>query len=311
MTGPEEELGEKPKDLSTKLLDAGLLVLLATTVSLGTSSLYVFGLSSSLNFPIQSYFALQDYLQITAYWFGPVLGVSVSVAFMYTQHILDLFEAVKRDFGQMSFPSFLWRYRVYPLIAAVLCGVSFSVDWLLAFSAMIVVCATWIGHYSGQLLANALVGKTGNRSVMYYGIVLAMTIGTFAYALGYWWTPESLNSEKTSEIYILYLKGEVQPTPIKAKVLFSLTQYVISRRDDDVFIVLPVGRIERIETPKNPLLPMPSPPAKPVVTPSMTSTPSATTLTTASPKMSAPSPAAKATPPPTANLENRKVSPHR
>jgi hypothetical protein len=114
----------------------------------------------------------------------------------------------------------------------------------------------------------------------------------FVFGLGAFWTPAFLNHEKISEIYLLDAKSEVRPTPIRGKVLFSLTKYLIVLRDDDVFVAVATSRVERIETPKDQ-------PAKPAVTPSATPGASAS-----------PAPTSKATPPtPSATPATPSASP--
>jgi hypothetical protein len=92
---------ESPK-MVTKLLDAGLLVFLATTLSLCATIIYVCALCYSLHFPFQSYIELKDYLELTPYWLGPVLGFTLVMVLQNYIHIpvLAILRIKKREPGQ-------------------------------------------------------------------------------------------------------------------------------------------------------------------------------------------------------------------
>src|ERR1700730_17764184 len=78
-TPPPEQLKEQASPgTGSKLLDAGLLVFIITAFSLSTSVFYVMGLSIAFRYSIHNYFELKDYVDITVYWLGPVLGLLIS-----------------------------------------------------------------------------------------------------------------------------------------------------------------------------------------------------------------------------------------
>jgi hypothetical protein len=83
-------LTREPETKASKLLDAGLLVFLATAISLGTSTLYIWGLSWSLRFAIQSYFGLREYLDVTAYWLGPLLGFTMLLSYQQLHNLMNI-----------------------------------------------------------------------------------------------------------------------------------------------------------------------------------------------------------------------------
>jgi hypothetical protein len=285
---PIPALNSQPKK-AEKLLDAGLLVFLATAISLGTSTLYVWGLSWTLRFPIQSYFGLKDYLEVTTYWLGPVLGYAVWMGYQNFASILSFFQIKKREPGQKWLPWFWSKYWNSLLLAAILLTVSFAYDWLLALSGWLVAFGTFAAFFSARGVTRSYSSRITSRWLR-YSIILGIPIATFALLLGLLWTPASLNHEKASDIYLLNDKSDPRPTLIKGKILFSLTQYLITLRDDDVFVVVPNSRIERIETPKDQPSAKPSVPAAsttPTPLPTLAASPSPTATVSVSPSSTA------------------------
>jgi hypothetical protein len=68
---------------------------------------------------------------------------------------------------------------------------------------------------------------------------MGLPIGTFSLVLGLSWTPAFLSYEKPSKIYVLNDKSGSVTAPIEGRVLFSLTEFLIVLRSDDVFVVIP------------------------------------------------------------------------
>lgn len=247
-------------------MDAGLLVFLATTASLGTSTLYVWGLSWTLKFPIQTYFELKDYLEVTAYWLGPALGLAVWVGYQNFSSIVLFLRIKKREPYEKWLPWFWSKYWSSLLSVVMLLAFAFVFDWWLSLNGLIVLSCTWSIYFLALRFVQSNSAKITGRLLRYL-IILGTPIATFTLLLGLLWTPAALNHEKASAIYLLNDKSDPQPALIKGKILFSLTQYLITLREDDVFVVVPNSRIERIETPKD------QPSAKPSVTPAASTSP--------------------------------------
>jgi uncharacterized protein YqgC (DUF456 family) len=235
---------------TSKLVDAGLLVFLATSLSLGTSTLYVWGLSWTLQFPLQSYFQLKDYLDVTAYWLGPVLGLTLYFGYQHAPGFIGLWKVKKREPTEKWFRWFSRHYWPVLLVLSFLIYRSFSYDKHLAGSGLTVICCIWISKTSADALAGSLSDRIGGRRWLRYSILLGLPMGTFALALGIFWTPTFLSREQDSVAYVLNAKAEESAIQVRGKILFSLTQYLIVLRADNVFVVIPVDRVAWIETPK-------------------------------------------------------------
>jgi hypothetical protein len=247
---PTAELKNR-SEKTARLLDAGLLVFLATAFSLCMSTLYVSGLSWALGFLIQSYFGLQDYLQVTTYWLGPVLGLALVWGMQWLPQIINFFRITRRDPGQKWLPWFLSNYAYYLVLGGGIVVLSSLGDWNLGLSGALVAGYLWLGYIVARRLTDSVSEKIGDRRIVRLSILIGLPIAAFALSLGWVWTPAFLLHEKVSEIYFSDAHSEAKPVPLKGKILFALTQYLIVRRDDDVYVTVPVGRIERIETPRD------------------------------------------------------------
>jgi hypothetical protein len=281
-TDPTPELKSQPEK-TARLLDAGLLVFLATALSLCMSTLYVCGLSWALRFPIQSYFGLQDYLQVTTYWLGPVLGFVLLLGMQWLPQVINFFRIKKRAPGQKWWPWFLSNYAYYLVLGGGIILLSSLGDWNLALSGTFVAAWLWLGYIVGRRLADTVSEKIGDRRIVRLSILIGLPIAAFALSLGWIWTPAFLLHEKASEIYFSAAHSEAKPIPLKGKILFALTQYLIVLRDDDVYVAVPVGRIERIETPKD--QPSATPTQSPSVTPAASTKPTPVPTATVAPSI--------------------------
>jgi hypothetical protein len=238
---------------SAKLLDAGLLVFLVSASSFIASILYVGGLSVVLGFPLQSYFQLADYLRVTPYWLGPAFGL-VLVFAIFSLHgisILVVRKELKR--GSEAWAHWIRTILALLLIAVLLLAWFTLLDLSLAIAGVFIIIASWTMRNNLVWASTLLSGRIGKRRWIHAAVRIGFPMALTAVLLGAFWTPALMRQEKTSEIYLLSNKGEPIQKPIKAQILFSLTEYLIAYRDEDVFEVIPSARIERIETPVNPL----------------------------------------------------------
>jgi hypothetical protein len=292
-----------------KLLDAGLLVFMATALSLGTSVLYVFGTAWGLHFPVQNYFGLSDYLGITPYWLGWVMAAAVFFAYNYSLYFLRAHSIKKREPEAKRILWFLKNYWPYLVTGSLLVAGWFAYDWYIAAC----LCGLFAGTYLSSGLSVLLITKYVSRFpktplTLRLALFAALPISTFAFGFGYIVTPAFLEHEKVSEVFLIGSQPDANASQleksIKGRVLFSLSQYVIILRSDEVFVSLPVARIGRIETPKDELsgpkgspTASASPTVKPILAPAVTATPRSTPISTPSAlstlQSSATTPAAK------------------
>jgi hypothetical protein len=250
---PEPEVADKSR--RDRLMDAGLLVFIATALALGTSVLYVFGIAWGLHFPIQSYFALSDYLGITPYWLGWVAAAAVFFMYNYAVHLVNVLWSKKREPGSKPLLWFLKNHWFLLFLVPLLVWGWFEYDWYTTVCLFALFGATYLSWQLSAVLVVKYALGFAKTLALRIALVAILPIATFAFGFGYFATPGFLQHQKVSEIFLIGSDQNAKPSQpeksIKGKVLFSLSQYLIFLRSDDVFVSLPIARVERIETPKD------------------------------------------------------------
>jgi hypothetical protein len=163
----------------------------------------------------------------------------------------------------------LWLLKTYwPILPIGFFGLVASIfyDWYITFSIFSLLAATWFSYSTANLLITKNPAVFDKRRIFRFSLLFGLPVATFSFAFGYVATPAFVEHEKASEIFLIGSQPDTKSSQpeksIKGRVLFSLSQYLIILRSDDVFVSLPVVRIERIETPKDePWAPRPSPTA--------------------------------------------------
>jgi hypothetical protein len=277
---------------ASKLIDAAIWIFIVAGFSIVTSVFYVFGLSVGLNFEFRIYFGIKDYLEVTPYWLGPFLVtvIVLMVIFYGVKYLKDKdFFRLKREPGQKWLPLFVHRLGVVHsiLAASIVCfGASFVLGLFLffiiaptlAFAGLLVLAATsglyWVLNTKvSEGFGGSLVGKIRSQPFLWRGVKLVLNAGLYAALLGGMWEPVAFWNKPISTIYLAGSNFEVQ-----GRVLFSLTQYLMTMREDGTVVAIPVTKVDRIETLRNQTIG-----SKPAPTPTLIQTTTPTPLSTPTP----------------------------
>jgi hypothetical protein len=129
----------------------------------------------------------------------------------------------------------------------------------------------------------SLVGKIRSQPFLWRGVKLVLNAGLYAALLGGMWEPVAFWNKPISTIYLAGSNFEVQ-----GRVLFSLTQYLMTMREDGTVVAIPVTKVDRIETLRNQTIG-----SKPAPTPTLiqTTTPTPLSMPTPTPNTKLSSPA--------------------